>query len=172
MRKSTLLGVVAVGLAAATLLDRGLAGLFDFGYLLVTAVGVLAAVAGANYALERRGTERSAADVDPPEPRYRSAVPGEEVDAALAATGRFGKRNRLRSTAVEALVAYAGYGRSEARTAVKDGTWTDDELAAGYLAVPARTPRRAAIRGLLNRESVDRLCVRRTLAAIREVEDR
>ena len=115
--------------------------------------------------------------MEPPEPRYRSAVLGGEVETALRTDGQPGierraeLRRRLRSVAVDVLVAHAGYERAAAREAVDDGTWTDDGAAAGYLADPIALPRRLRVRNLLRRRSTVRLCVRRSVAAIEEVRE-
>lgn len=175
MRRLAFVGLAAVCLGFLTLVDRGVAGFFDFGTLLVSAVGALAVVVGGRYALRRRGTTRSTAAVDPPEPRYRSSVPGAAIDRALAGSGLrrpaggVELRGRLRAAAVATLVARGGVDHDSARRAVEEGTWTDDGVAATYLAVPSRVPTRLAVVGLLRRESATELCVGRTLAAIREV---
>lgn len=175
MRLRTVLGVLAVGLGLVTLLDRGLAGFFDFSYLLVSSVGALAAVVGVHYALGRRGAERSVVEVDPPEPRHSATVPGADVDAGLAATGALGTarrteiRRRLRQTAEETLITYADYDRESARRAIKEGSWTDDGVAAGYLSKTRHIPARLYVGSLLGRESTTRRCVRRTVAAIEAV---
>lgn len=172
MRRLALVGLAAVALGFATLVDRGVAGFFDFNALLVSAVGVLAAVAGLRYAHRRRGATRRSADPDPPEPRYRSPVPGAAVDRALAARrvgrvpGGVDVRGRLRAAAVETLVVSGGIDPGTARRAVEEGTWTDDGVAAAYLAVPSRVPRRLVVVGFLRGTAATELCVRRTLDAI------
>lgn len=173
VRIRTLLGVLAVGLGVAALADVGLVGAFHTGEILVPAVGLVAVVVGAFYALGRRRTTRDATNVDPPEPRYRSAVPGADVDATLR--GRHGAgldaaavRERLEATVVEALVVREGYDRSAARAAVEEGTWTDDPVAAEYLATGA-VPLRLSVPSFVNREPVIGPCVRRTVAALEEV---
>ena len=177
MRRLTVVGVVAVALGVAALFELGLLATLDLGSVVVSGLGVLAVLGGLRYAVDRRGRPRRAAEVEPPEPRYRSAVLGGEVETALRTGGQPGierraeLRRRLRSVAVDVLVAHAGYDRAAAREAVDDGTWTDDGAAAGYLADPVALPRRLRVRNLLRRRSTVRLCVRRSVAAIEEVRE-
>lgn len=177
MRRLALLGIAAALLGVVTLLDRGLTGFLQLGSLFVDAVGVLAIVFGLRYALARRSTARWTTDVESPEPRYQSAVPGGEVETALGTGGRAGidrraeLRRRLQAVAEDVLVAHAGHDRETAVRAVEDGTWTDDPVAAGYLADPVDLPRRLRVRNLLRRRSTIRICVERSLSAIEEARE-
>ncbi|WP_254839306.1 DUF7269 family protein [Natronomonas marina] len=177
MRRLALLGIAAVAVGALTLVERGLAGFFQLDYLFVSAVGVLAVVFGLRYALAGRWATRWTAEIESPEPRYRSTVLGEEVETALGSGGQLGigrraeLRRRLRDVAADVLVTYAGYDREGAETAVEEGTWTDDPVAAGYLAEPIDLPRRLQVRNLLRRRSMVRTCVERSLTAIEEVRE-
>lgn len=154
---------------------RGLAGALQLNALVVTAVGALSIAVGLDYLRRRRGVGRQSATVDPPEPGYRSTVPGEDIDADLAASGPGGAerrseiRHRLREVTAEVLVANAGYRPEAAQRAIDEGTWTDDEVAAGYLAEPMQIPPRLQVRNLFRRRSTTRVFVRHTLDAIREV---
>ena len=158
-----------------TVLDRGIAGFLELDYVFVSAVGVLAGVFGLRYALAARSRIRRTVEVEAPEPRYRSTVPGEEVKTALRRHARVGVarraelRRRLRELAAGVLVTYGGYDREAAERAVEEGTWTDDPVAAGYLADPVDLPRRFRVRNLLRRRATVRVCVERSLAAIGEV---
>lgn len=175
MRRLGLVGLATVLLGFVTLVDRGVAGFFNFGTLFVSGVGVLAIVFGARYAYGARSTTRETVDVDPPEPRYRSAVLGEDVEVALRAGGRVGTarraglRRHLQDVAVDVLVVHGGTGHEAAVRAVDDGTWTDDPVAAGYLADPEALPRRWQARRLLRRRSTERALVERTVDALEEV---
>lgn len=176
MRRLALLGIVVVAVGFVTLLDRGLAGFFQLDYLFVSAVSALAIVGGARYVYGARSNPRRTVDVESPEPRYRSAVLGEDVEPALRATGQEGTtrraelRRRLQALAVDALVTHAGYDREAAAAAIEDGTWTDDDVAAGYLATPVSLPRRMRVRNVLQRRATARTCVIRSLDAIEEVQ--
>ena len=175
MRRLAPVGVAAVLLGFVTLVDRGVAGFFKLNYIVVSAVGALAITVGAYYANAARKTPRRTTAVDAPEPRHRSAVLGAAVRTALGAGGRVGDarraelRRRLQDVAVDALVVHGGQDRRAAARAVEDGTWTDDAVAAGYLAEPRRLPRRWRVRKLLRRRSTTRACVERSLDAIEEV---
>ena len=177
VRRLTVIGVVAVVLGVAALLEVGFPAGLPLGSVAVSAVGTLAVLGGLRYALARRWQPRRAVEVEPPEPRYRSAVLGAEVGTALRTGGQVGieqraeLRRRLRAVAVDVLVAHAGYDREDAREAVDEGTWTDDEAAAGYLADPVALPRRLRVRNLLLRRSTVRRCVRRSVAAIEEAKE-
>lgn len=175
MRRLAPIGVAAALLGFVTLLDRGLAGFLQANYLVVSGVGALAVATGAWYAYGARSTPRRTSDVDPPEPRYRAGVPGGGVEAALGAGGRIGTarradlRRRLQDVAVDVLVAHAGHDRPSAVHAVDAGTWTDDPVAAGYLAEPETLPRRWRLRRLVRRRATARACVERSLDALEEV---
>ena len=176
MRRLAILGIAAVAVGLVALFDRGVVLGVDL--RVVDVVGVLAVVAGIRYALAARATDRRRADIEPPEPRHRSAVLGDEVETALRATGRDGVarraelRRRLRGVAVDVLVAHGGYDRAAAEAAVDNGTWTDDPVAAGYLAEPASLPPRMRVRNLLRRRSTVWRCVERALTAVEEVRGR
>ncbi|QWC18595.1 hypothetical protein [Halorubrum sp. 2020YC2] len=80
---------------------------------------------------------------DPPETATSTPVVGSDFErrietaksAATAAAGRDdGVRGRLRSLAVETLVTVDGCSREAARDRVDEGSWTDDAVAAAYVA--------------------------------------
>lgn len=175
MRRLAPIGVAAALFGFVTLVDRGLAGALDVNYLVVSGVGALAVAVGAWYAYGARSTPRRTADVDAPESRYRAGVPAGGVETALAAGGRIGAarradlRRRLREVAVDVLVAHGGHDRPSAVRAVEAGTWTDDPVAAGYLAEPQALPRRWRLRKLVRRRATARACVERSLHALEEV---
>ncbi|MEF8807520.1 DUF7269 family protein [Natronomonas sp.] len=175
MRRRALAGLLATTLGIGMVWFQAFANALPLGSVVVSGIGGLTVVVGLEYLRRRRGTLRKAADVDPPEPGYRSTVPGEDVDADLAATGTEGAerrgqiRHRLREVTAKVLVANGGYRPEAARQAVDEGTWTDDEVAAGYLAEPMRIPPRLQVRQLFRRRSTTRVFVRHTLDALREV---
>ena len=78
---------------------------------------------------------------DPPETATATPVVGSDFERRVetaksaAAAGRDGSvRGRLRSLAVETLVTVDGRSREAARERVEEGSWTDDAVAAAYLA--------------------------------------
>ncbi|KTG10605.1 hypothetical protein AUR64_08020 [Haloprofundus marisrubri] len=140
-------GLTATVFGFAVVVDRGLAGLFDLNYLIVTLVGALALVQGVRYGLSRRKTPLHATTTDDPELRYHVPVPGDEVDMEFASERSFGRaqkrekvRDRLREAALETLVGYGGLTREEAQKRLNEGTWTDDALAAAALHESPRRP--------------------------------
>lgn len=171
MRRLAPVGTAAVLFGFVTLLDRGVAGLFQLNYLVVSAVGALAIAVGARYANVARKTP----SVDPPEPRHRSGVLGVAVGTALGTGGRIGEarraelRRRIQDVAVDALVTSGGRDRAAAARAVEAGSWTGDAVAAGYLAEPQSLPRLWRVRGLVRPRATTRACVERSLDAIEEV---
>jgi hypothetical protein len=175
MRRFAAVGVVAVLLGLVALVEHTLAGVLPLEGPFVTGVGALAVLAGLQYARTARSTARRTATVDAPEHRHRSRVLGEDVDAALEASGRTGTarrvelQRRVRDVAVDALVTRGRYDRGDAVRAVEEGTWTEDPVAAGYLADPEALPRRWRARQLLRPRSTARACVVRSLDAIAEV---
>lgn len=179
MRPAIVAGLVAIALGAVSILDRGVAGLFDLDYLFVTFVGVLASVMGLYYLNRRRGVSRETIDFDDPERRYRVAVPGDDLDErirALSTRSRSrdpgqGVRNRLRETAIRALVVHAGYDPAAARAAVESGEWTDDPAAASFLADDGRYPPRIQLKAFFGRVDLSAVGARRTVEAIAAVMD-
>lgn len=144
-----LLGVGAVGLAAATALAPELVAGFDAGaafendYLFVVPVGLAAAtvVLGALASRSVRGIDQAT----PPDPESvpTADAAGAEFDrlvgsgwrSAIAAHRRRAwLRERLRETAVRTLTRAERCSRTAARRRVEAGTWTDDPVAAAYLA--------------------------------------
>jgi len=78
---------------------------------------------------------------DPPETATATPVVGrsfekqiETTESAAAAGREDSVRGRLRSLAVETLVTVDGCSREAARERVTEGSWTDDAVAAAYLA--------------------------------------
>lgn len=78
-------------------------------------------------------------------------------------------RERLRNRAVASLVAQTECSRADAVAKVDAGAWTDDRIAAAYLADDRRTPRTTRFAGWVRREPADERARRRALAALREL---
>ena len=177
MRRSAVLGVVAVVFGLVVVVQRGLAGLFDLTYVFVTGAGVLALVQGLRYANEARTDDRRAVETGDPEDRYRVPAPGDDDAAVVSAQGRsrtsVRKRRefhrRLRGVTVETLQARGDYGDDGAEAAVDDGTWTDDPVAAWFLGSGVAMPRSVRLRGLLGADTEFRFAVARTVDALAEV---
>jgi hypothetical protein len=113
-------------------------------YLLVAAiasVGLLVAVA---LLITGRATRLDQASVPDPERPITAPPPGAGFDEAIAdwrlalpwvaRSRREAIRTRLREAAIESLRRRSGLGRAEAEARVAAGEWTDDPVAASYLA--------------------------------------
>lgn len=145
-------GGLLLALALAALTVDGLASIGSTGwvarpghdYLLAAGVGALVVLVGVGVV-----TARSLSGFDgatPPEAEEVPAgtPPGDRIDRAvtddqgarahLRGDDRTAVRDRLRTAAVETLVRVEGQSRSTARDRVESGAWTDDRIAARFLA--------------------------------------
>lgn len=180
MRWRSIAGIAAVVLGLLALVDRSLAAAIALDETLLILVGVLAAVQGLRYANRRRHAEQVAVDVGEPETRYRAPHPGEALDdefARAAGWSRFEKprrrkvRVRLRRTAAETLALRESLERDVAAARVEAGDWTDDPIAAAFLAADPTVPVRARLRSYLRRESPFEYGLRRTVTAIAALQE-
>jgi hypothetical protein len=141
VRISTVLGVVlgVVGLLALAVpgLTTGLPT-EDFA---VTLLGGLLVVGALREVQRRRGTEPTYAETAEPEQAVELPTPGAEFDRRLDRLSgllyRANERQRLREevgdVAVATLRRRFDYTESEAREALRTGSWTDDPFAAAFL---------------------------------------
>ncbi|WP_435064612.1 DUF7269 family protein [Halobaculum sp. EA56] len=174
MRATAALGVAAVAFGFVVVVQRGLAGLFDLTYVFVTGAGVLALVQGLRYANEARTAERRATETGDPEERYEVPTPGDADDDLISRRGfsrasvkrRREFRRHLREVAVETLRTRGDYGDEEAESAVDDGEWTDDPVAAWFVGADVRPPRAARLRRLLGSDVEFRFAAARTVDAL------
>lgn len=157
---SALVGLVAVAGAWTSAAEEvlpvdGLVGLLGNDYLLVAAVAV--AVAGVAVAAVASGREANQARGDLPGPEAATTAPtaGDGLDDALAdptlavplvGRSREAVRDRLREAAVATVRRRRNCSEEAARRRVETGAWTDDPVAASFLAEGA-TPDRPATRG-------------------------
>ncbi|WP_235920836.1 DUF7269 family protein [Natronorubrum halalkaliphilum] len=79
-------------------------------------------------------------------------------------------RDRLTESAVRVCRSRRGLETEAAREAVRAGTWTDDPVAAAFLAVDRRQPIAERVRGAVDPGAAYRRRVRRTLEAIETTE--
>ncbi len=178
--------LAAAGLSAATLgvvmvLAPGLAADVGRGRPIIVVVGLLAAVQGVRAALERRGAEVETAETADPEIPPDLPTPGADFDERLASVSTYHPRTtarrqdieeRLTQAAVAVLTRREQCSEAVAREMLREGTWTDDPVAADFLSDGRR-------RSLLLREQLVALFqgrrfdrdARRTLAAIVAVEE-
>ena len=157
-------------------------GPVDNDYLLVMVFGGVAlGLAGIVFVADRDSVQtRSAPEVERPTP---TPVPGEPFDDRLNSwrtgvpfVGRESRtvvRERLRDTAVRVTAVDHGQSEAEAAATVANGSWTDDPVAARFLAddsgsVISSVP----ISALANGETPMQYRARRTVAAIDEVSGR
>lgn len=180
-----LAGVAAFGFAYAAMTVPGVADLVpvtpgaadaDLGYLLVAALGGLAIVVLATVVGARAAFGIDQADPPAPETPRRAPRPGasfdEFVDGTVGLRDRLvGDRHRqvqarLREAAVETVMRERGSTRDEARRAVERGTWTDDEVAAGFLAPSGRAPLGTRIVAAARGRSTAQRAARRAADAI------
>ena len=135
--------------------------------LLVAGVGLVVGLAAT--VLSRVGSDDPVPPLVsiPPEPAQSStATTGQEFDDAIARTDRDEEiQESLRTTAVATLVQQSGFDPDRARTAVREGTWTDDRLAAAFVG-SGPFPLVSRLRAWLDPVAERRRRVERTLLAI------
>jgi hypothetical protein len=174
-RLLALLGSVAVAVGLVTV--AGVWGTaFEVRYAFVTVVGVLAAVQGLRYAAARRSTTLRTTETGDPERRVAVPTPGASFDDDLAvATGwspaatraRRDVRDRLQTVAVETMAVRGDCSRETAQRQVETGEWTDDPVAAGFLAAEGSATSFVGRLGLLVRGTSPFVyATRRTVEAI------
>ncbi|GAB6879098.1 hypothetical protein JCM17823_13720 [Halorubrum gandharaense] len=163
MRYTTAFGALAVLAGFILLLDAGLAAAVDLSAVTVTLVGALAAVQGIRYAAARRGIEPNTLTVGTPERRITSPVPGDDADTQLARSTAGGRshyelrgrlRGRVRAVAVAEVAGARNCSPSRAADLVDRGAWTDDPVAAAFLADDLSYPARVRFRARLFGESL------------------
>lgn len=142
------------------------------------AVGFCAALAARIAGPDSRSSTAYDRAVDsPPEEvtATESQLVAADVDAAIDDAVAGDRRammavtDRLAETATTAYAVSAGVSRETAREAIKDGTWTDDDVAAALLSPAKPHPLLARLRLWLDPESERERRVRRTVDAIERV---
>jgi len=174
-RISSAVGLFLFGLAVLVLAD---VIAFDVtSAYLIGAVGVIALLAAVN-GFTRRREERTVTETPDPERRATVPVPGHTLSSAINqfrrdsyefTTGSQRISEGLTGAAMAVLTRFEGLSKREARTQLKDGTWTEDEYAAAFLSPDLEVeekPLRDRLAGVLDLETSFRQYVRRTAAAI------
>lgn len=163
MRPLVVGGVAAVAVGLLAALDRGIASAISPSSVVVTLLGVLGVVQGVRYANARRDRRRLLTEPGEPERRAPAAVPGADLDERIARVAspapggyrdRRNLRDRVHQVAVDAVARDRNCSREAAKTAVDDGTWTDDPTAAAFFDTRSEYPLRvrlsAGVRGRSN----------------------
>lgn len=169
-RLAVLAGIVAFALGVGTLLAPDI---LTVDGVFLPVVAILALALAARAAQIRRGGDRTRAETPDPEVAEPVPAPGDDLREALAAFtnvrrrgGTRSLRAGLRAAAVRVLTR-VGIEEREAKARVDAGTWTDDPVAAAFLAgVGGTQSLRGRLRAAAGGESEFRRGVRRTVDAI------
>lgn len=177
MRPLAVAGAVVAVFGFVALFQRGVAGFFDFGYGVVTLVGVLALVQGIRYGLDRRGADRPMAELGDPETRYEVTAPGADIDERIRRIRGFSRgagrrrnrlRERVREVAVDAIATGEGVSHRVAGEQLDAGDWTADRVAAAFLSEEVSYPVRAHLTARFRGESTFSFGLSRAIDAIEE----
>jgi len=144
-------------------------------YVIAAALGVLAVLAGAAVFVSGRGATMQQTQMPTVERPVPVPSAGERFDETISswrfATPVFGRggrasvRDRLRAAAVAAVATAEGLSDADASRRVEDGAWTDDPVAAAFLA--GEPPAIGTwIAALARRETGAEYRARRTVEAI------
>ncbi|WP_195892472.1 DUF7269 family protein [Halopiger goleimassiliensis] len=180
---ATLVAVVVVLLGGFLPTGEVADGLLYLLAVLFPAIGGGLVVAACWWALvARNGGAPSLVEGPPPETgttrTYRRV--GRESDWALDSTAEEwyrclddssteSIRERLTDGAVRLLQARRGLERTRAQKTVENGTWTDDPVAAAFLADGTRQPTAERLRAAVDPGAASQRRIRRTLAAIEAI---
>lgn len=182
-------GVVAAGAGLLAALRPGLVAGLSLGQSGILVVGALALLYALLPLALQRGSHRRQAPSPEPESVPTGDPPGDDLERLFAAASRdtihnVDRRNELRrrieAAAIRAVRKRDDCSVAAAREAVESGTWTDDPVAATYLADPDgdvahELPVGRRIRFHLAGSSPEVRAARRAadvIAAITEPEDR
>lgn len=182
---AALLGGAALGVAVATEVTLPVETLVDrfgsdYDYLVVAAVAgffgllslpVLASGRAAN--LDQTETPDPERPATAPSAGRRLEERRTSLAVALPLVGRARRvrlRDRLRRTAVGALVRTTGCGRETARARVEQGDWSDDPVASTFLAEGRRLSPRAVGGALRHTEAPHSYAARRVVEEIAALE--
>jgi hypothetical protein len=153
----TVLGLLVLAFGLSALFVPGVARILPLKSELLLFIGALAIVVGIQIAVRYWRDEKTQAEPPVPDTSVSLPVPGAEFDEQLADLDskalhdsdyqqwiieREDIRDRLRSLAVDTLVAQYGVSEDEAATALGEGTWTTDRHAVAFFMgeYPGTTP--------------------------------
>jgi hypothetical protein len=138
------IGVLALAGGIAVAVEPALAAYLAASQTLVYLPAILLALFAVGAIQRRRETPVEAAETGDPEDRVEFDRPGAEVDRELA-LGRVGPRTlaapqsstlreRIRPVAIAEISRRENCSREAAEEILREGTWTDDRVAASYFA--------------------------------------
>lgn len=143
-------GTVALALAGASLHSPRVAEQFGAAENMLGFAGIVVAAAGAIAAVRFERAGRRFTAVDSVETAAEAPHPGSDVDDLLTAIDenrtvlvryRGRTKRRLYLTAVGVLADLPDWSIEEAHTALHEGRWTDDPVAADFFAAGSAEPR-------------------------------
>ncbi len=155
---AALLGALTLDAAALLPVDAAVSALGN-DYFLVVAVGAVALAAGLAAYASGRASNVGGAEMPAPERPTSAPAAGSGFDTdrgrwalvvpMYGADRRRRLRERLRTAAVETVRHADNCDRATAEARVDAGEWTDDDVAAAFLAEGRRVPLRARLRSVL-----------------------
>ncbi|MFB6197888.1 MAG: hypothetical protein ABEI52_06425, partial [Halobacteriaceae archaeon] len=152
------IGAVATILGMFFVVAPGLSDIIAVGSLTIYAIGAFALLLSFLSYMSRRRVEFTEANTPSPESPSPLPAPGEEVNRLIrevesSALDRYESERRpldqrLEEVAIRIVSRTEECSRDEARELLKNGTWTDDPLAAAYFerSNPMSASRRAWLR--------------------------
>lgn len=170
------LAVVGTGIAAmglAIVVNPAFAGAVTMQEVAVPLIGALALMQSMRMALARRNAEGERYETGEVERRTLSPAPGDEVDEMIdrltvlrsSKRDREQIRDRLRTAATTLIRQREHCSTEAARERVESGDWTDDRLAAVFLAegTVGQPPLSETVRNVVSGEPLIRERARRTV---------
>jgi hypothetical protein len=142
VRLTSVVGALAVLFGLLVVFAQGLASGLTPEWALVLFVALLAILQAGRFAQSRRKTQLRETETADPEKRYDAPTPGDDIDAWLDVAGRWSRagrtkrrqlRDRLAEVAARALMDEQGCSYDDAVRQIRQGTWTDDRVAAAFL---------------------------------------
>lgn len=179
MRWLTLLGIAAIVIGVSIIVEHSVALVFSLNETFLILIGIFALIQGLRYGHRRRHTERRQVELGEPETRDHVPKPGTEYDSQFARATNWTRpsrtaqrtvRNHLRATAAETLALRESLSKDDAIHRVREGTWTDEAVAAEFLSADPQLPIRVRLGSYIRRESSYEYGLRRTVAAIADLQ--
>lgn len=139
----------------------------------VVLVALAAVLFGFGALLDRRFSDAERPSPPVVERSYSVPVPGDDLDPTTGdASASVAFRRGLTRRVVAALVERRELSEDAAETAVDDGSWTDDPVAAAYLGdETVRFPLRVRLRSWFGGEDRTELSARRTVDALERLRE-